>query len=454
DHEKCAWSKTMRDEFLNVVECNARFVDLIHSDALQYLGAGIIENCGHLDFWPNNGHNHPGCSLSWVTGFFSTMNGFGAGLTCNHIRAVDFYVASINPNNPIGVAHQCQDYDSYLAGDCDANCADSVANCAIIGQQAVLSEPYKKNTVGTVAGQSQPPLTAQQFTTKFNLYTRNNPGEAEVIEEPSGEGSVDNFDSTRVTKILVHGYGVAPDKGQSWQTMKDEYLNAGDYNVFIVDWSEGNIIPSYVQSESGLILSKVHIVGHSLGAHVSGLTGKKFGGRLGRISGLDPAGPTFDGKPATEKLSATDAQFVDAIHTNAIPTIGLGIHENSGQIDFYPDGGNTNQPGCVVDEPPKAGDKDQFQKESCNHFRAIDLFVASINPENPKGVSSECSDYKRYVATKGQCNRNMLDYFNLFSNDIHPIIGEPAVLSKSYKSSTLGKKFYLTTRAEYPYFLG
>lgn len=34
------------------------------------------------------------------------------------------------------------------------------------------------------------------------------------------------------------------------------------------------------------------------------------------ISGLDPAGPQFSGKPSTGRLDYTDADFVDVIHTD------------------------------------------------------------------------------------------------------------------------------------------
>jgi pimeloyl-ACP methyl ester carboxylesterase len=90
--------------------------------------------------------------------------------------------------------------------------------------------------------------------------------------------------------------------------------------------------------------NKIHVVGHSLGAHVSGLTGKLVQegvysnndtqtlNKIGRISGLDPAGPLFDGIEVQRKLRPEDALFVDVYHT-AIGT--RGDSSLSGHVDFY-----------------------------------------------------------------------------------------------------------------------
>ena len=68
---------------------------------------------------------------------------------------------------------------------------------------------------------------------------------------------------------------------------------------------------------------------------------------LSRITGLDPAGPLFEGYTSNVRLDKTDADFVDVIHSNGDSLIigGLGAWEPIGHVDFYPNGGKA-QRGC------------------------------------------------------------------------------------------------------------
>ena len=76
----------------------------------------------------------------------------------------------------------------------------------------------------------------------------------------------------------------------------------------------------------------MHVVGQSLGAHLAsyiGSTLKNMGmGKLGRITGLDPAGPLFEQTDPQVRLDPDDALFVDVIHTDATPLAagGKGWH--------------------------------------------------------------------------------------------------------------------------------
>ncbi|KAI8494199.1 hypothetical protein Bbelb_279590 [Branchiostoma belcheri] len=127
---------------------------------------------------------------------------------------------------------------------------------------------------------------------------------------------------------------------------------------------------------------------------------------------LDPAEPLFEHTDPLVRIDPTDAAFVDIIHTDgsSILTLGLGLDQPVGDVDFYPEGG-ARQPGCgaesiiskigviaegLVTDGVKAA-KNAF---SCSHTRAIELFTESINSPC-EFTAYPCSSWDDYEA--GEC---------------------------------------------------
>lgn len=92
--------------------------------------------------------------------------------------------------------------------------------------------------------------------------------------------------------------------------------------------------------------SNVIIAGHSLGAHIAGLTGKRTNGKIHAIFGLDPGGPLFSYGAVNDRLAADDAVYTEGIRTNAGGNFGFDVPIC--HADFYPNWG-TAQPGCGLD---------------------------------------------------------------------------------------------------------
>nr|XP_054928152.1 lipoprotein lipase-like [Dermacentor andersoni] len=128
-----------------------------------------------------------------------------------------------------------------------------------------------------------------------------------------------------------------------------------------------------IATSAGKLQAKnIHLIGFSLGAQAAGFCGRHFYNatkeKLGRITGLDPAGPLFDISGVA--LSKEDATFVDVIHTNAgtFFDLSLGIRGPIGHVDFYPNGGR-RQPGCTEfgEMPPL----DTSSKLRCANFGTV-----------------------------------------------------------------------------------
>ena len=196
-----------------------------------------------------------------------------------------------------------------------------------------------------------------------------------------------------------------------------------------------------------LNVESFHLIGHSLGAHIAGYTGKyifqKFYTKIGRISATDPAGPLFQNTPTVMHLTKDDATYVDCIHTDGdelwpIPVTGFGTMEQFGHVDFYPNGGR-KQPGCWNGKHP---DPNQSGLD-CSHNRACFLFADTIVPkvecDTPNYTGFECDSYESFL--NGKCYSYFVSQMGYYSNLYVPEL----------KKLGEGYKMFLETGTKQPY---
>ncbi|KAH8392135.1 hypothetical protein KR215_001734 [Drosophila sulfurigaster] len=199
----------------------------------------------------------------------------------------------------------------------------------------------------------------------------------------------EKFDPNLDTKILVHGWKSST-MSNSIQSIRGAYLQRGQVNVFAINWRDqaDNIYyltPARYTVQVGRAVAKlidllveekdadpqrIHLIGHSLGAHIMGYAGSYTKYRVSRVTGLDPARPAFEDCIGPENhLDNTDANFVDVIHSCAGY---LGFRKPIGMVDFYPNGGGPPQPGCSEISQIFTG---------CSHGRSYEYYAESINSD-------------------------------------------------------------------------
>ncbi|KAM4576770.1 endothelial lipase [Odontesthes bonariensis] len=265
------------------------------------------------------------------------------------------------------------------------------------------------------------------------------------------------FNATAKTIFIIHGWTMSG-MFERWMhklvsaVMQREH----EANVVVVDWipMAQQLYPdavnhtngvgldiaamlNWLQDELQLPLANVHLIGYSLGAHVAGYAGTYVEGTIGRITGLDPAGPMFEGAEEQKRLSPDDADFVDVLHTYTREALGvsIGIQQPIGDIDIYPNGGEV-QPGCGLgDVLAVAGNFMEVMK--CEHERAVHLFVDSLMNKEHMSFAFQCTGPDRFK--KGIC-------LSCRKNRCNNI---------GYNSRKMRKrrntKMYLKTRADTPF---
>uniref|UniRef100_A0A146LY41 Lipase member H-A n=1 Tax=Lygus hesperus TaxID=30085 RepID=A0A146LY41_LYGHE len=280
----------------------------------------------------------------------------------------------------------------------------------------------------------------------FYLYTRENvyvPQQLYVNNQVALRNSY--FDPRKKTVILIHGYEVDY-KGTSVQDPKNKYLEWFDFNVIALDYGDinGSSILKYLQVVSytykiGQFLGKfiyflidqgvdpnnVHVIGHSLGAHIAGFAGKFTKSdhqiSLGRITGLAPSYPGYEDNTSQFRLSSDDAKFTDCIFTD-YNNLDMGIPIC--QANFFPNGVGISQPGCFREDI----------MGSCSHSRGVDLFVESIDPQSSFKVQI-CAEVP-WITKTNYCWLTNETYMGQYANP------------------KLAGLFYLKTNGEYPFSQG
>ncbi|KAL9698872.1 hypothetical protein quinque_002313 [Culex quinquefasciatus] len=171
------------------------------------------------------------------------------------------------------------------------------------------------------------------------------------------------YNRSRSLKLVIHGWN--SDRNQiAIVPVRNAYLVQDRHNLLMADWSAvsglsygaareltrpigeriGSILAGFLHTMD-IPVGRVHVVGHSLGAHIAGHVGRRFGGTL----------------------ASGDAQFVDAIHTDGSV---LGETIPRAHVDFYPNGGTGSQPGCEL--------LDTLTLHACSHYRSTGFYAESI----------------------------------------------------------------------------
>ncbi|XP_042355501.1 lipase member H-like isoform X2 [Plectropomus leopardus] len=206
------------------------------------------------------------------------------------------------------------------------------------------------------------------------LYTRENDTCGTLISHTNLSAHPE-FNFSTPTTFIIHGYRPTGSPPVWVHTITEMLLEREDMNVIVVDWNHGAANVNYFKAventhkaadnltafikmmqEHGASLSSIHMIGVSLGAHISGFVGANLNGSIGWIT-------------------------------------ALGFREPLGHIDFYANGG-TDQPGC----PRTIFSGGAYFK--CDHQRSVLLYLDSVN-RTCVSTAFPCNSYKDFL--DGNC---------------------------------------------------
>jgi len=265
------------------------------------------------------------------------------------------------------------------------------------------------------------PQCPEKVGLKYYLKTRETIDETILI---SHDNIPEAYDPSKLTIFTSHGWMGESD--MDWMNdMVEGVLNAFDANVIAADWKKGSHKLYYPKAAANTLtvgadiaylmnalvqdhgddFNNMWCIGFSLGAHVCGHAGMGVNGQLKRVTGLDPAGPSFSGRNILNGINPTAGQFVDVIHTDGGGIISYyGLIEPRGHADFYPNGGR-DQPGCMFGRKRRDISSDQIpggiEEEivpypnpfiGCDHYRGVFYFLDALEYEDCHIARHKCTD--------------------------------------------------------------
>uniref|UniRef100_A0A667ZGM0 Lipoprotein lipase n=1 Tax=Myripristis murdjan TaxID=586833 RepID=A0A667ZGM0_9TELE len=286
----------------------------------------------------------------------------------------------------------------------------------------------KMSKADILSNPSDAPLDYSAIETKFSVRSPEEPEEdlCYLVPGRPETASECGFNPARKTIAVIHGWAVAG-FFDSWvyKLVAALFEREPNANIIVVDWLDraqhhypnsaentrlaGQDVAkliNWLEAELQYDLSKLHLLGYSLGAHVAGVAGNLTNNKVNRITGLDPAGPHFEYANELRRLSPDDATFVDVLHTNTkgSPDFSIGIQRPVGHVDIYPNGGN-EQPGCTFQNAMKMiatfGINNVDQIVKCAHERSVHLFIDSLVNRQQQSMAYRCSSKDAF--NRGLC---------------------------------------------------
>ncbi|KAK9310005.1 hypothetical protein QLX08_000488 [Tetragonisca angustula] len=308
---------------------------------------------------------------------------------------------------------------------------ESLGDTYIIGPDGIPIRVDLEEFIPPTVEQTQRNLPNTVF---FYLYTRNNTSnyqQLNVNDENTLRNS--NFNVSKNTAIYVHGWMSDYLTGTG---VREAILQVCDCNVILLNWAtiahgpyiwssdRAGIIAEYVAQmidflhAEGMDVSRLTIIGHSLGAHIAGLSSFFAKNKANFVVGLDPSQPNFLRAGVGTRLSSGDGNYVQVLHTDAG---AAGLNVSVGDIDFWANNGQT-QNGCNILD------------NNCSHGRALDYYIESVNGTT-EFIGTACDNYNDF--TRGNCANN-----------------PTAVMGGIIPQTNLRGNFYFTTNAGPPYARG